>query len=256
MSVRFDPSRAEVLLNYHFANPELLRAALTHPSAAEGSGILHSYERLEFLGDSILGDIVAREAFQRFPKMDEGGLTRIKSSLVSGQSLSPLAKTLGLEEVIIFGHSETGTGKRGMKSALENVYEAIVAAIYLDGGFDAASAFVHATLLPKMDEGMATPPENPKNTLQERLQEHHITPTYALVSTDGPPHDRTFLVEVLAGNISLAKGSGRSKKEAEARAAAKALQNYKKTLALALSGVTGKATETVPEASQTADGGM
>ena len=108
-----------------------------------------SYERLEFLGDSILGAIVATIAFHQFPDLDEGGLTRIKVALVSGASLSEVAEKLGFADVIVFGSSETGTGRRGLHSALENVYEAVVAALFLDGGLDAAWAFVDRTLMPK-----------------------------------------------------------------------------------------------------------
>ena len=223
---------AEEILGYTFANRELLTAALTHPSALEGTGSKRSYERLEFLGDSILGAIVAREAFARFPELDEGGLTRIKVSLVSGASLSRVAYELGLGEVIIFGLSETGTGKRGMHSALENVYEAIVAAISLDGGYQAAHDFVERTLLTSMDESMALEPENPKSTLQELLQVHHVTPTYEIVETAGPPHDRQFVAQVLASGFALAKGEGKSKKEAEVAAAREALLHYEECEAL------------------------
>ncbi len=154
---------------------------------------------------------------------------------MSGASLSALSREPGLDKVSIFGNRETGTGKRWLTSALENVYEAIVGAIALDGGYEAAQNFVAATLLCHMTADMANVPENPKSELQERLQEHHITPTYELISTDGPPHDRSFVVEVVAEGVALAKGKGRSKKEAESKAAASALSNYKRTLKLALS---------------------
>ena len=124
----------EHVLDYQFKDPTLLLAALTHPSAVEGHSLRDSYERLEFLGDSILGAVVADRAFHAYPKVDEGGLTRIKVSLVSGASLSKTAEGLGFADFIIFGSSETGTGKRGLHSALENVYESVVAALYLDGG--------------------------------------------------------------------------------------------------------------------------
>ena len=178
-----------------------------------------SYERLEFLGDSILGALVANAAFHQFPELDEGGLTRIKVALVSGASLSEVAEKLGFADVIVFGSSETGTGRRGLHSALENVYEAVVAALFLDGGIDAAWAFVDRTLMPKMSLDLAREPENPKSALQEKLQEGGITPTYRLVETQGPPHDRTFVAQVYAGDKGLAQGVGRTKKEAESQAA-------------------------------------
>lgn len=211
--------RAQDVLGYRFENEQLLLSAITHPSATEGKSVKFSYERLEFLGDSILGAIVSSIAFDRFHDLDEGGLTRIKVALVSGASLSDVAERLGFADVIVFGSSETGTGKRGLHSALENVYEAVVAALFLDGGIDAACAFVRATLIPRMSLDMAREPENPKSALQEKLQEDGITPTYKLVETQGPPHDRTFVAQVFAGSQGLARGTGRTKKEAESQAA-------------------------------------
>ena len=211
--------RAESIIQHHFEQPDLLLAAITHPSATEGKSVKFSYERLEFLGDSILGAIVATTAFYRFHDLDEGGLTRVKVALVSGSSLSDVAAELGFAEIIVFGSSETGTGRRVLFSALEHVYEAVVAALYLDGGVEAATAFVERTLIPRMSVGMASEPENPKSALQEKLQEGGITPTYKLVETQGPPHDRTFVAQVFAGSQGLAQGTGRTKKEAESQAA-------------------------------------
>lgn len=211
--------RAQEILQYKFKTEQFLLSAITHPSATEGKSVKYSYERLEFLGDSILGAFVAEQAFDAFSNLDEGGLTRIKVALVSGTSLSEVASGLGFEDVIVFGSSETGTGKRGLHSALENVYEAVVAALYLDGGADVARAFVVRTLIPRMSVDMAKEPENPKSALQEKLQEGGITPTYKLVETQGPPHDRTFVAQVFAGDQGLAQGTGRTKKEAESQAA-------------------------------------
>ena len=212
-------ARAQEILDYRFDSEHLLLSAVTHPSATEGKSVKYSYERLEFLGDSILGAIVAAIAFHRFHDLDEGGLTRIKVALVSGASLSDVADRLGFADVIVFGSSETGTGKRGLHSALENVYEAVVAALYLDGGIGAAQEFVERTLIPRMSLDMAREPENPQSALQEKLQEDGITPTYKLVETQGPPHDRTFVAQVFAGTQGLARGTGRTKKEAESQAA-------------------------------------
>lgn len=225
---------AEGILGYEFKNKQLLLSAITHPSAIEGKPVMFSYERLEFLGDSILGSIVASEAFHRFPELDEGGLTRIKVALVSGTSLADVAKGLGFERIIVFGSSETGTGNRGMHSALENVYEAIVAALYLDGGLDAAKRFVDQTLIPRMSIEMAKEPENPKSALQEKLQEDGITPTYRLIETQGPPHDRTFVSQVYAGDHALAQGTGRTKKEAESQAAKSTLARLSEFFGLGL----------------------
>ena len=228
--------RAQEILDWRFENTQYLLSAITHPSATEGRAVKFSYERLEFLGDSILGALVANEAFHRFPDLDEGGLTRIKVALVSGASLSGVAEKLGFTDIIVFGSSETGTGRRGLHSALENVYEAVVAALYLDGGVDVAGAFVERTLIPKMSLSLAREPENPKSALQEKLQEGGITPTYKLVETQGPPHDRTFVAQVYAGDKGLAQGVGRTKKEAESQAAKSTLARLSEFFGIGLTG--------------------
>lgn len=215
---------AQRIIGYTFENESYLLSAITHPSAVEGKPVKYSYERLEFLGDSILGAIVADAAFHTYRNLDEGGLTRIKVSLVSGTSLAQVAESLGFADFIIFGMSERGTGRRGLHSALENVYEAVVAALFLDGGIGAAREFVYRTLVEHMSLDMARQPENPKSVLQERLQEEGITPTYKLVETQGPPHDRTFVTQVFAGMQALARGVGRTKKESESSAASSALE--------------------------------
>ena len=219
------------IIDYHFNDQDLILSAITHPSAIEGKPVKYSYERLEFLGDAVLGAIVVHQAYMSFPEMDEGGLTRIKVSLVSGSTLSDLSDSLGFKNVIVFGSSETGTGKRGMHSALENVYEAVVGALFLDGGMQAAQKFVLDTLIPKMDAHMADKPENPKSMLQEKMQAHGVTPTYKLIKMEGPPHDRTFVTQVFAGEIALAKGKGKSKKEAEANAASASMAQLDKHIA-------------------------
>lgn len=226
---------AEAIIGHTFSNKQLLLSALTHPSANEGRSVRFSYERLEFLGDSVLGAIVAGQAFIKYPDLDEGGLTRIKVALVSGSHLSEVAAELGLADVIMFGSSEQGTGKRGLHSALENVYEAIVAALFLDAGIEASKAFVERTLIGRMSLELAKEPENPKSALQEKLQEDGITPTYKLVETQGPPHDRTFVAQVFAGDQGLAQGVGRTKKEAESRAAKSTLARLGEFFGLGMS---------------------
>lgn len=215
---------AEHILGYTFANRRLIQAAITHPSAIEDGHVEHTYERLEFLGDSIVGEITAEEIFRRFPTMDEGGMTRIKVSLVSGASLSAVSDELGISDAIIFGGSETGTGKRGLHSALENVYESVVAALYLDAGFDKTKEWVLRTLGPLIDADNASEPENPKSSLQELLQSDRITPTYETIDVQGPPHARVFTSNALANGIVIGTGCGQSKKQAEANAAMDALR--------------------------------
>lgn len=219
--------KAERILDYQFKDRELLLLALTHPSASDGSSSEGSYERLEFLGDALLGAIISRELYDTFPAHNEGALTRLKVSAVAGQTLSKLADELGLSELIIFGSSERGTGKRGLQSALENVYEALIAALTIDGGAEEAERFVVRTLVPMINTEVILEPENPKSVLQEILQAEHITPTYEIIATEGPPHDRIFTARVFADEQMLADGTGHSKKDAEMDAAARALEAHK-----------------------------
>lgn len=245
--------RAQEILGYRFGQEQLLLSAITHPSATEGRSVKYSYERLEFLGDSILGAIVASIAFDRFHELDEGGLTRIKVALVSGTSLADVADRLGFADIIVFGSSETGTGKRGLHSALENVYEAVTAALYLDGGIEAARSFVQETLIPRMSPDLALEPENPKSALQEKLQEDGITPTYKLVETQGPPHDRTFVAQVFAGSQGLARGTGRTKKEAESQAAKSTLASLSDFFGLGSAGEAARAEKAAAKAAAKAE---
>jgi ribonuclease-3 len=219
--------RAEHILGYTFKDKTLLLRALTHPSAIEEDPVQGSYERLEFLGDSLLGAFVALTIYDRFPDFDEGALTRIKVSLVSGGMLSRRAEELGFTDIIIFGSSEKGTGKRGLSSALENVFEALTAAIALDGGLDKAREWVMKSLGEHISRDIAAEPENPKSVLQEILQVDRITPTYELVETAGPPHARTFTCNVLSEGRVIGTGVGHSKKDAEAEAAAQALKQFR-----------------------------
>ncbi len=215
---------AEEIVGHQFADQRLLSSAITHPSAVEGRPVSASYERLEFLGDSIVGALVATELFERFPHMDEGELTRLKISLVSGPMLSEVASELGIDTLIVFGESEKGTGARGMRSALENVYEALVGALYLDGGYSAAHDFVRRTLGPKITPEVAAKPLSPKSQLQEATQRDlHCAPIYKLEASHGPAHAPTFVAAVLVDGRRVGRGEGGTKKEAQSRAAADAL---------------------------------
>lgn len=220
-------AQAEKIIGYQFKNKELIRRALTHPSATEYVGRSYSYERLEFLGDSILGGMVAVDLFSRFPDIDEGGLTRMKISLVSGATLSRAAQDLGIVQCIYFGSSERRRGEgRGIHSALENVYEAIVGALYLDAGFAIAHAFVVRSLAPYMSADLSQVAIDPKSQLQIlTLQGFHIKPEYAIVSQDGPAHTPNFTAEVRVRDILVGTGCGNSKKHAEAAAAKAALES-------------------------------
>lgn len=217
--------RAEEICGYEFNDKKLLRSAITHPSAVEGEPVWASYERLEFLGDSVLGSVVALSLYRTYGDFDEGKLTRLKVSLVSGATLSEVGRELGIDQVIIFGPSEQGTGARGMHSALENVYEALVGALYLDGGWDVAEAFIMRTLKPHVAAERAEHPSNPKSFLQECVQSDRMDPpAYKVVGEEGPAHAPTFTAVALVDGIRRGRGSGSSKKEAEAAAALDALE--------------------------------
>lgn len=217
-------AEAERICGHHFADQTLVERALTHPSAAENQPVWVSYERLEFLGDSVLGAVVACDLYERFPELDEGELTQLKISLVSGRMLSEVARELGFAPLIVMGESELGTGARGMRSALENVYEAMVGALFLEGGMDLARDFVVASLEPRMTPSLAKRPISPKSRLQEVAQrETHAAPEYRLVGEEGPAHDPTFTSVVLVGGARAGRGQGATKKASEAAAAADAL---------------------------------
>lgn len=217
-------SEVERICGHHFTDKRLITSAITHPSAVEGKPVSASYERLEFLGDSILGAIVATELFERFPGLDEGALTRLKISLVSGETLSEVSGDLGIAPLIVVGESEKGTHARGMHSALENVYESIVGALYLDAGFDVTHDFVLRTLEPHMSPELARKPISPKSRIQEVVQrDMHCAPEYKLLGEEGPAHDPTFTSVVMVDGRRVGKGQGSSKKSSESAAAADAL---------------------------------
>ncbi len=224
MTIAKKAALAEQICGHKFSRRDLLESAITHPSAVEGQPVSASYERLEFLGDSILGAVVAEALFRTYPGFDEGKLTRLKVSLVSGMTLSEVALDLGIDQCIVFGASETGTGARGLHSALENVYESLVGALYLDGGWSVAEEFISRTLKPHLATERAEHPSNPKSYLQECVQADHMeAPSYQLVGVDGPAHEPTFTAVAFVDGIRRGRGTGSSKKEAEAAAALDAL---------------------------------
>ena len=224
MSGIIDREAVQAIVGYKFHDHDLVEAALTHPSAIEGKVVEGTYERLEFLGDSILGAIVAAELYRRFPGQSEGALSLLKTSIVSGETLSAVAGKLGLGKLIAFGDSELGSDSRGMHSALENVFEAIVGALYLDGGAPAAHAFVMRELGPLMTLDAPQRLAPPKSRLQEICQgERHSTVEYKLVGQEGPAHRPTFTSVVLINGARKGRGTGSSKKESESNAARDAL---------------------------------
>ncbi len=223
---RGDDSRlaaAEAIVGHAFADRTLLSAALTHPSwAAEHPGA-PSYDRLEFLGDAVLGFIVSDDLFRALPDAPEGELTVRKHHVVSGASLASVAAELGVSELLLLGRGAHAAGERERASVLENVVEALIGALYLDAGLPAATAFVQRILAERIT-GPLGPPVDPKSALQQLTQADSGTlPEYRITATEGPPHDRVFRAEVTLDGTVLGTGEGQSKQAAEKAAAAAAL---------------------------------
>lgn len=217
--------KLEAKLGYTFQNGTLLRHALTHSSYANEhrSEGLTSNERLEFLGDSILGMVVADHLYHTHPDMPEGELTRTRAALVCEDSLYDIAKELGLGEYLRLGKGEDAGGGRKRPSILADAVESVLAAVYLDGGIEPARRLIQVLVLDRERERVVD--RDYKTALQEVVQR---TPgsaiTYRLVRESGPDHCRLFEMEVSIGGIAAGQGQGRTKKEAEQMAAKAAIQ--------------------------------
>ena len=215
----------EEKLGYSFQNRELLENALTHSSRAnESRGKLPSNERLEFLGDSILGMVVADHLYRGHPDLPEGDLTRTRAALVCEESLVEVAQALNLGEYLRLGKGESSGGGRERPSIQADAVEAVLAAIYLDGGIGSARKFIQKFILSRETDGLAKPLDH-KTALQELVQrESGQVLRYRLVGEEGPDHNKRFFVEVTLNGQAVGSGSGRSKKEAEQAAAKDALE--------------------------------
>ena len=211
----------EARIGYTFRDKAMLREALTHASGAEHR--LTSNERLEFLGDAILGLVVCEALFRQFPDYLEGDLTRIKSIVVSRQTYAKLSGALGLEEFLILGKGMS-TQEALPNSLLADVFESIVAAIYLDGGDQSSRDFIHRHLDAEIDEAAGGHGGNYKSLLQQLAQrDFGTTPTYQLLDERGPDHSKCFKISAQVGETRYEPAWGRNKKEAEQRAARNAL---------------------------------
>ena len=214
-------------IGYRFRDRGLLEHALTHKSRAaeDASGGVSDNESLEFLGDAVLGLVVADALFHQYPTYTEGQKSKIKAAVVSTQSLARQAELIRLGEHLILGRGEEKTGGRFKQALLADAYEALIAAIFLDGGLDAAGAFLRRELKEAIDAGSAqTYAPDYKSTLQERLQAlGHPLPEYRLSGSEGPDHRKIFNIEVVVNGEVFGAASGRAKKEAEQEAARLAL---------------------------------
>lgn len=212
--------RLEAALDYRFEKPTLLIEALTHPSAPQRSAAARrGYERLEFLGDRVLDLIVAQLLWRRFPDDDEGALTRRQVALVRRETLAAVAREIGLGDFVIVSSGEGAAGVRENASVLSDVCEALIAALYLDGGIAPVQRFVERYWARYLET--TPPPRDPKTALQEWVQARGLSlPSYAVVETSGPPHRRRFTVTVSVAGDKVQTASGNSKREAETAAAA------------------------------------
>ncbi len=216
----------EAALGLTFRNPDLLRQALTHRSYVHehpeaGS---ETNERFEFLGDAILHFVAADELFHRYPEAPEGRLTTLRAALVSTVSLAALAESLELARYVRVSRGEATLEGRGRRSILADALEAVVAAVYLDAGLEAAHALARRLLRQRMDEALRLSEENVKGRLQELVQASQgVTPFYRVVERAGPEHAEQYVVEVVAGNQVLGRGRGLGKRQAERAAARRAL---------------------------------
>jgi ribonuclease-3 len=223
-------------LGYAFHEPALLRLALTHPSVAHEQGLsMQTNQRLEFLGDAVLQLALTRELYEKFPAFGEGPLTKARAKLVNRRSLADRARQLGLGRHLIISRGEEISGGRDRQSALADTFEALLGAIFLDGGFEAARQFILGQFSTSVTELSVVPTlDNPKGELQELLQSFSSeAPRYHVVSASGPDHDRVFECTVHHDGVELARGHGKSKKAAESEAALAALAKLREERARA-----------------------
>jgi ribonuclease III len=228
--VQRDLSEFEERIGYQFQQRDLLTRALSHKSYSHEARheTVQDNETFEFLGDSVLGFVIGDILFHRFPTLDEGALSKMKAYLVSASSLADKARGYGMGDAIYLGVGEEKSGGRRKESLLANVFEAIIAAIYLDGGIDPARALIEKSFaadIASIDEEDLLF-QDYKTALQELAQGKGFQlPEYNVIDEVGPDHDKRFIVEVRVGNLA-ARGEGSSKKEAQQEAAKHALRDF------------------------------
>jgi len=218
----------EESIKYNFKNKDLLKKALTHTSYAYEHNV-ESNEKLEFLGDSILEFISSKYIYENYPKLKEGEMTKVRATVVCEKSLYKIAKLHNFSDFLYLGKSEQVTGGKNRPAILADSVEAVIAAIYLDGGIEPADKFIIENLKNEID--IATKNvgiKDYKTVLQEKLQEHgDVKIEYEITKEIGPDHNKSFEAQVKCNGNILAKGEGKSKKEAHMQAAKKALGNLK-----------------------------
>jgi ribonuclease-3 len=230
--LRDEFDRLQAMAGYRFRDVGLLEQAMTHTSRAneDPSGGMRDNESLEFLGDAVLGFVVADTLFREFPEFSEGQKSKAKAALVSTAALARQAEQMSLGDYLLLGRGEEKTGGRGKPAILADAYEALLAAIYLDGGIEQARAFIARQLAASLEEirrgGLAG--DDSKSELQEYVQSRDLgLPEYRLTGTAGPDHRKLFEVDVLVRGKTLASATGVTKKEAEQHAARHALDKLR-----------------------------
>jgi len=224
-----DIDKLQEILEVKFTDTSLLEQSLIHRSALNENDdlTLGSYERLEFLGDAVLDLVVSQELYTRCLDLDEGGLSKGRSNLVRGSTLAVIAQELTLGEFLILGKGYSDSGGRTTESNLAAAYEAVVAAIYLDQGLNCARDFIIRTYGMRLDDltSIGTEASNYKSLLQEHYQAiGQASPTYTVISIEGPDHDPVFTIQVTVEETTIGTGSGTRKSEAEQNAASDALR--------------------------------
>lgn len=220
----FDPAVVEDALSYRFGRPDLLRIALTHRSYSNELGQDENYERMEFLGDAVLGLITSHWLYNRFPTSPEGDLARLKGFLVSASVLSHLAEEVGIGALLRLGVGEKRSGGHAKASILADAMEAVLGAVYLDGGLEAAWQVIPPILERSLADRARYDHVDAKTVLQEKVQARGWgLPVYRLVQETGPDHLKRFTIECMIEGKVVASAEGRSKKVAEQRSATASL---------------------------------
>jgi len=222
---RRDTTPLEKRLGHRFKRLDLLQLSLTHRSWANEQGIPEHYERLEFLGDAVLQLICSDGLFRRYPQASEGELSALRAALVRASTLADLAREVPLGPYLRLGRGEEATGGRNRELLLASAFEAVLGALFADGGWRAARTFLEPLLRREADRALAGKRiKDDKSLLQEHAQARlGVTPSYRVVDESGPSHDRTFVVEVLLGDRAIGQGTGHNKRQAEQAAAHTAL---------------------------------
>ena len=226
-----DLVRFQNLLGINFQESALLTEAMTHKSYAAESSLKYDNQRLEFLGDAVLQIVLTKHLYYRYPALQEGALTKLRSALANQTTLALFARTLAIGDFLRLGKGELEQNGNDRDSTLSDAFEALAGAIYLDAGEEKAAAFILDVLQKVYPDPMTLLEDlNPKGSLQEYTQAHYggKAPKYTVLAINGPPHDPEYLVEVTLDHIFTAQGKGTSRKSAEQHAAAEAMKILQK----------------------------